>query len=54
MDTGFEQLYNTYYMQVYSFMMTLAKKQDIAEEITQKTFFKAMTAGLLWPRCPRC
>ena len=32
-------------MQVYSFMMTLSKKQDVAEEITQKTFFKAMTAG---------
>ena len=45
MDTGFEQLYNTYYMQVYSFVMTLAKKRDLAEEITQKAFFKAMTAG---------
>ena len=44
-DTGFEQLYNTYYMQVYSFMMTLAKKQDLAEELTQKAFFKAMTTG---------
>ena len=44
-DTGFEQLYNTYYMQVYSFVMTLAKKQDVAEEITQKAFFKAMTTG---------
>ena len=32
-------------MQVYSFMMTLSKKQDVAEEITQKAFFKAMTAG---------
>jgi len=42
-DTDFEKLYNTYYMKVYSFVMTLAKNQDIAEEITQKTFFKAMT-----------
>ena len=42
MDTDFEQLYNTYYMKVYSFVMTLAKKQNDAEEITQKTFFKAM------------
>lgn len=41
-DTDFEQLYNTYYMQVYSFVMTLSKNQDISEEITQKTFFKAM------------
>jgi len=31
-------------MQVYSFTMTLAKNRDAAEEITQKTFFKAMTA----------
>lgn len=40
----FEQLYNTYYMQVYSFVMTLAKNRHMSEEITQKTFFKAMTA----------
>ena len=43
MDIDFEQLYNTYYMKVYSFVMTLAKNRDDAEEITQKTFFKAMT-----------
>lgn len=42
MDADFEQLYNSYYMQVYSFVMTLAKNRDFAEEITQKTFFKAM------------
>ncbi|MDR3052258.1 MAG: RNA polymerase sigma factor [Coriobacteriales bacterium] len=41
----FEQLYNTYYMQVYSFVMTLSKSRDISEEITQRTFFKAMTSG---------
>ena len=45
MDTEFEQLYNVYYMKVYSFVMTLAKNRDISEEITQKTFFKAMTSG---------
>lgn len=44
MDADFEQLYNTYYMKVYSYVMTLAKSQDASEEITQKTFFKAMTA----------
>ena len=44
-DTDFEQIYNSYYMKVYSFVMTLAKNQHIAEEITQKTFFKVMTAG---------
>jgi len=41
----FEQMYNNYYMQVYSFVMTLAKNQHVSEEITQQTFFKAMTAG---------
>lgn len=44
MDDEFEQLYNTYYMKVYSFVMTLAKNQHDSEEITQKTFLKAMTA----------
>ncbi|MCL1819274.1 MAG: RNA polymerase sigma factor [Oscillospiraceae bacterium] len=39
----FEQLYNTYYMQIYSFVMTLARDSDCAEEITQKTFFKALS-----------
>lgn len=43
--SNFEQLYNTYYMQVYSFVMTLAKNQHISEEITQKTFFKVMTSN---------
>jgi len=40
----FDQLYTTYFMQVYSYVMTLAKNRDEAEEITQKTFFKAFTA----------
>lgn len=44
-DMDFEQLYNTYFMQVYSFVMTLSKNQDISEEITQKTFFRALTTG---------
>lgn len=41
---AFEKLYETYYMRVYSYIMTLAKKQYIAEEITQETFYKAFTA----------
>jgi RNA polymerase sigma-70 factor (ECF subfamily) len=45
LDTEFEQLYNTYYMQVYSFVMTQAKNQAFAEEITQKAFFNAMSTG---------
>jgi len=42
-ELDFEKLYNTYYMQVYSYLITLTKCQDTAEEITQTTFFKAMT-----------
>jgi len=38
----YEQLYNVYYMEVYSFVMVLARNQEIAEEITQKTFFSAI------------
>ena len=41
---AFEKLYKTYYMRVYSYVMTLAKKQYIAEEITQETFYRAFTA----------
>ena len=38
-----EKLYDTCYMQVYSFVMTLVKNQHKAQEITQETFFKAIT-----------
>lgn len=31
-------------MQVFSYVMTLAKDRALAEEITQETFFRAMTA----------
>lgn len=39
----FEKLYAMYYMQVYSYVMTLAKNQNIAEEITQNAFVKAVS-----------
>ena len=45
MEADFEKLYNSYYMQVYSYVMTISGNRDISEEITQKTFFKAMTTG---------
>lgn len=38
----FERLYNVYYMQVYSYVMTLMRNTHIAEEITQDVFFKAL------------
>ena len=42
-ELDFEQLYHAHFMNVYSYVMTLAKKADLAEELTQRTFFKAMT-----------
>lgn len=38
----FEGLYQTYYMSVYSFVMTIVKNAHMAEEITQQTFYKAL------------
>lgn len=38
------KLYETYYMKVYSFVVTLARDKHLAEEITQETFFRAMTS----------
>lgn len=38
-----EKLYEACYMRVYSYAMTLAKNEDTASEITQETFFRAMT-----------
>ena len=41
--TDFEKLYRAYYMQVYSYLVTLVKEPSLAEEITQQTFFKALS-----------
>ncbi|MBD5551949.1 MAG: RNA polymerase sigma factor [Lachnospiraceae bacterium] len=41
----FEKLYNMYYMEVYSYVLTRIKNSHMAEEITQKTFYKAMISG---------
>ena len=45
MDEEFSQLYSAYFMKVYCFVLNLSRNQDLAEELTQKTFFKAMTAA---------
>lgn len=44
-NMDYEKLYNTYYMQVYSYIITLTRDRDIAEEITQNTFFKALSSN---------
>lgn len=42
MSMDFEKLYNTYYMEVYSYVMTIVRSSHMAEEITQEVFFKAL------------
>ena len=40
----YEKLYNSYYMQVYSYAVALTKNPEQAEEIAQHTFVKAMSS----------
>lgn len=40
----FEKLYKTYYMDVFSYSLTLLKDRQMAEEITQDVFFRAMNS----------
>lgn len=42
MSVDFDKLYNTYYMEVYSYVITMIKNTHMAEEITQEVFFKAL------------
>lgn len=41
-EQDFDKLYHTYYMEVYSYVMTLMKNAHQAEEITQEVFFRAI------------
>lgn len=38
-------MYNRYYMQVFSYLITLTKDRSLAEELTQNTFFRALSRG---------
>lgn len=38
----FEEVYNVYFREVYLFILAMSKDADIAEEITQETFFRAL------------
>jgi RNA polymerase sigma factor (sigma-70 family) len=38
----FENIYNQYFRDVYSFVLSLSRNDKVAEEITQETFFKAL------------
>lgn len=40
----FEQVYRTYFTDVYRYVLSLCRNEDIAEEVTQQAFFKALQA----------
>ena len=40
----FEKLYHTYYMSVYTYVITVVNDSGHAEEITQETFYRALRA----------
>lgn len=39
---NFEDIYKRYYKQVYFYMLKLCGDEDVAEEITQESFFKVL------------
>jgi len=38
----FEKIYITYHDQIYKYVLKLCQNEDLAEEITQETFFKVL------------
>lgn len=40
--SDFQEVYNLYFKDVYKYVLSLSKNQQLAEEITQETFFKAL------------
>ena len=42
MELRFEELYERYFRDVYMYMLRLSGDADIAEEMTEETFFKAL------------
>lgn len=40
--SDFEEIYRRYFKDVYFFLLAMSKNPDIAEELTQDTFFKAL------------
>ena len=41
----YEKMYKTYYMEVYSYVITIVKNSYLAEEITQEVFFKVIKSN---------
>ena len=42
-EQSWEKMYDAYYMRVYSFTMTLCGDKNLAEDVTQETFSRAMS-----------
>ena len=42
MDVNFKDIYCKYYKSINRYLITITKNEDVAEEIAQETFFKAM------------
>ena len=40
--TDFQEVYDLYFLDVYKYSLSLSRDPDIAEEVTQETFFKAL------------
>ena len=40
----FEEVYRRYFADVYKYVLALSRDEAVAEEVTQETFFKALTA----------
>ena len=40
--TDFEQIYSDYFGMVYGYALTLCRNSQLAEELTQETFFRAL------------
>ena len=41
----FEELYRTYYPQIYRYLLKLCQDEALADEITQETFFKVLKSA---------
>ncbi len=42
MESEFEKIYAKYYQSIYRYLLTITKNSNLAEEITQETFYKAL------------
>jgi RNA polymerase sigma-70 factor (ECF subfamily) len=40
--TSYGEIYTKYFSDVYKYVLALSRNEDMAEEVTQETFFKAM------------